>query len=52
MEINNKEVYFNDYCSKCEYEEVVDGEPCNECLSIPVREYSHKPEFFKEKETS
>lgn len=45
----NKEVYFNEYCHKCKYEEVTDTEePCNECLTCGAREDSHKPINFKE----
>lgn len=46
-----KEVYFGEYCGKCKYENVPDGEdPCNECLANPANVYSHKPVMFEEKE--
>lgn len=50
---NIKEVYFNEYCNKCEYEkESEDHIACRECLSVPARENSHKPEKFIPKKTS
>lgn len=51
MDMVSKEVYFNEYCLKCEYEKSPDSEdPCNECLTYPSQSYSHKPINFKEKE--
>lgn len=42
-----KEVYFSDYCSKCKHERVLETEdPCNECLTYPSNEDSHKPVNF------
>ncbi len=44
-----KEVYFDQYCSKCEYNnETETGEHCKECLNNPVNNFSHKPVNFKE----
>lgn len=44
-----KEVFFNEYCDKCEFKDVDQGEnPCNECLDNPSNLYSHKPVNFKE----
>ena len=44
-----KEVYFDKYCNKCKHWTVnEDGEPCNECLSNPSNEDSHKPVNFEE----
>lgn len=52
MELGNtKEVYFNEWCSKCEYyllEEYED--PCDECLEHGCNLDSHKPVMFKEAE--
>lgn len=46
-----KEVYFNQYCKTCEYKNLKESEePCDECLSNPINEYSHKPINYKEKE--
>lgn len=46
-----KEVYFHEYCSKCEHEKIQPyEEPCNECLENYANLYSHKPVMFKEKE--
>lgn len=46
-----KEVYFVHYCQKCVHAEK-DGfeEPCNECLTNAVNEYSHKPVKFEPNE--
>lgn len=47
-----KEVRFDQYCSKCTHKDVPGSRPpCDECLSIPIRPYSHKPEKFKEAKT-
>ena len=48
---DNKEVYFNQYCSKCEYKDVSESDvkgPCWDCLESPVNTDSHKPVNFKE----
>ena len=46
-----KEVYFDEFCSKCEFEKLAENEkPCCKCLNEPVNEYSHKPIKFKQKE--
>lgn len=45
-----KEVYFDKYCSHCEYKDLKEyKDPCHECLSNPVNLYSHKPVKFKSK---
>ena len=47
---NTKIVEFDEYCHKCKYElRNEEDEPCFDCLQIPAREYSHKPEYFEEK---
>lgn len=47
---NFKEIYFSEYCSTCEHKDVSETEePCNECLTTPARQESHKPEQYKEK---
>ena len=44
-----KEVYFNEHCAKCKYEKVKEtDDPCNECLSVPAMENTHKPDKFEE----
>lgn len=51
METRDKEVYFHEYCKQCKYSDLDEAqEPCNECMSYPTNEYSHKPVRFKEKE--
>lgn len=51
MEHIDKEVFFKEYCPKCKNEEVDENmKPCEECLSNPVNEHSHKPVKFEEKE--
>lgn len=50
MEENMKEVYFNEYCPKCIYSSETESyDPCDECLSCPARQYSHKPINYKER---
>lgn len=50
MNYNMKEVYFEHYCKTCEYfNKKEDEAPCDDCLSIPARFESHKPECWKEK---
>lgn len=47
-----KEVRFDQYCSKCVHKDAHGSDsPCDECLSIPARPYSHKPENFEEAKT-
>lgn len=51
MEYRLKEVYFDVYCKKCAYSESKESDdPCDECLTTPMNEYSHKPVMYKEKE--
>lgn len=48
-----KEVFFDVYCPTCKYKDDPDDgfkEPCNECLTIPARENSHKPEKWEGKD--
>lgn len=50
MEEKMKEVYFDIFCPLCKFKE--NGEqdgPCDECLAIPARESSHKPERWEGK---
>lgn len=43
-----REVYFGTYCRCCKYfEKEGHEEPCNECLTNPTNEYSHRPINFK-----
>lgn len=47
-----KEVLFDQYCSRCVYAQTKDEEgkdPCNECLSYPMNQYSHRPMKWEEK---
>lgn len=49
MELIDKEVYFDKYCSKCIHKDIPEtDDPCNECLTQPSNENSHKPINFKE----
>lgn len=53
MQENWKEVYFNQYCPRCECFDCNDYEDlCNECLNNPMNLYSHKPVNWKEKENN
>lgn len=48
---NRKEVYFSEYCPKCQYWTFAENEdPCNECLGHPSNINSHRPINYKEKE--
>lgn len=48
-----KIVDYYQYCPKCRYYKVKEGDEdwhiCNECLSEPANEESHKPVNWKEK---
>lgn len=48
-----KFVEFDKYCSTCVRKDEEESDPykkCNDCLAIPAREYSHKPEYYKKKD--
>ncbi len=48
-----KFVEFDKYCSTCAHKDEEESDPykkCNDCLAIPAREYSHKPEYYKKKD--
>lgn len=48
---DNKEVFFDVYCPRCEYKGVSESDPngqCWDCLESPVNVDSHKPVNFKE----
>lgn len=50
-----KEVYFDEYCSKCEYKDVSESDvngKCWDCLEQPTMVDSHKPLYFKEADTN
>lgn len=50
MEDVYKEVYFDQYCKNCKYEDLKESDdPCDECLNEPVNLYSHKPVKWEEK---
>lgn len=50
MDGDMKIVDFQEYCETCQYQSKKEyEEPCDECLSIPARPNSHKPEKYKEK---
>lgn len=47
----NKIVEYADYCPICKYKDLPEEEdPCNECLTNPVNEDSHKPTEFTPKD--
>lgn len=53
MEVVTKLVNYDQYCKSCEHFNKESYEnPCHECLSTPVREYSRKPLCYKERENS
>ncbi len=46
----NKFVNFDEYCETCKYSDIFEEvEPCFECLTEPVNEYSHKPVKWESK---
>lgn len=46
-----KEVYYDIYCPSCVNKDLPEVEdPCNECLTNPCNEDSHKPVRYKEKD--
>lgn len=50
--MSEKEVYFNQYCYRCQYSKYPEtAEPCDECIAQPVNEDSHKPLYFKQAKT-
>lgn len=49
MDASNKEVRFDEYCSKCRYKDDEKTDKCEECLETPVRYGTRKPLNFKEK---
>jgi hypothetical protein len=45
-----KEVYFDQYCRKCEHRDKEGtDEPCEECLSEPLNWNTHRPIKYEEK---
>ena len=45
-----KLVNFDEYCESCKYcDEPETSDICNECLTNPVNQYSHKPIKYEEK---
>ena len=49
MEMREKEVRFDLYCSKCKHWKKSEGEdPCADCLNEPKNTDSHKPVYFEE----
>lgn len=49
MKYNEKMVFFEKYCPGCKYEaKEANEEPCEECISHPVNEHSHKPVKWEE----
>lgn len=48
---NEKIVEFDKWCSTCKHKDKKEHEsPCDECLSVPARMNSHKPERYVEKQ--
>lgn len=43
-----KEVFFGDYCPSCKFYDTDEtDDPCNECLTCPSNEDSHKPVKYR-----
>ena len=48
-ETRKKEVFYSEYCLRCEhYPKSDQEEPCDSCLEQPFNYDSHKPINFKE----
>lgn len=50
---NYKEVNFNYFCPRCQYQKDEESDPykkCNDCLSVPARLYSTRPINYRKKE--
>lgn len=53
MDTTTKIVEFGQYCPTCRnFEKEEDEDPCCDCLNIEVRDNSHKPEYWVEKENT
>lgn len=49
MELIEKEVYFSQYCKTCKHAKTSeDKDPCNECLTYPSNESTHRPVKYEE----
>lgn len=45
-----KEVYYHEYCSKCQHRKVDEHEmPCAECMNEPLNWNTHRPMRFEER---
>lgn len=45
--MNTKFIKFDEYCPKCRYEkEPETSDPCNQCLMIPAKEGTRKPDRY------
>lgn len=45
-----KFVNFDEYCESCKhFNKAETDEPCNECLTEPVNQHSHKPTKYEKK---
>lgn len=50
MQIETKEVYFNEYCKLCKNQSLAEHEdPCHDCLNTPSNINSHKPVNFEDR---
>lgn len=50
---NTKEVYFDDYCKRCEYKnDPESSDICNDCLNHPYNYNTHKPVRFRQSHIS
>lgn len=53
MKYEMKEVYFGEYCPKCEYEKLEETEsPCDECMAEPANWCTHKPVRYEERKNN
>ena len=48
MDVYKKEVNFAKWCKECKYKDLEGFKsPCNECLEVPAREGTTKPENYE-----
>ena len=44
-----REVRFDKYCETCKYKDLDEvKDPCNDCLTVGMREETEVPEFYEE----
>lgn len=53
MNLKQKEVRYDLYCSRCKHEKLEDSkDPCNQCLEEFLNDGTDRPRYFEEKQRS